>query len=937
MKYRLIFALAFIASLSCLAANKLPFDSAVRRGTLDNGLTYYIRHNATPENRADFFIAQRVGSINEEENQRGLAHFLEHMCFNGTAHFPGNSLITYLESIGVKFGKHLNAYTSTDETVYNICQVPTDHAAAIDSCLLILRDWSGNLLLRDEDIDAERGVIVGEWRQRNGAANNRLLQKAAPVIYSGSIYGQRMPIGLMSVVENFKPSTLRKFYKKWYTPVNQCVIVVGDVDVDRVEAQIKALWADAPSKGKATQTVAVADNKKPIVTVQTDPELAQPSVMLYAKHGDISADEVNTIAQLRREAVSNIVLNMLVDRFDEAEQDSLAAFSNTGIGDQKFLMSNSCKALSLRSQAKESRVAETVAAYAKQLKRAAAQGFLDSELKRAKITARQRLDADFTASAKTSNTDYARRYVRHYLDGGALPSAEQRYKMMKGVIDHISLSDVNSYIASVIAADGSNIVIAAYLPEKMAGTVSETDLLSAYQSVDGATVEPYVDSAVNGSLLAVEPTAGSIVAETVNPLFGSTEWTLSNGIHVVVKPTDFAPDRVVIQGYGPGGFSQGYDPALAPEYHLANDILAAGAFGNYKASELRRLMAGKSVKSALSIENMEEQVGASSSIADMTDAFRMIYLKSTSAGRDNAAFDALIANKRLKLNADNPGATVVMGDSIHSNVYSHHPFGKKLCAADLDAVSYDRVLQLYNDRFGDMTDFTFYIVGDVNIDSLRAPVSKYLASLPANGRVETPANVGYRYTSGRIAKRFTCPMETPQSICYTFYNAPCDYNLRNVICASIVGDIVKSRLMADLREARGWTYGIKSHGGISAGMNGDDPASLLMPIYIRVSAENAQATFDIVANTVDSLAARDAISTEELARVTSQMTAAYQDYLTDNTYWLTVLRMYDKFGQDMTSGYVDIVNSITPNDISDFVARYLLNANRIQLEMAPAE
>lgn len=934
MKFKYLLFLICAASFNCFAANQLPRDPDVRYGTLDNGLTYYIRHNNTPQNRADFFIAQRVGSINENDNQQGLAHFLEHMCFNGTTHFPGNSLITYLESVGVKFGANLNAYTSTDETVYNICQVPTQRTSVLDSCLLILRDWSGDLLLKDKDIDAERGVIVGEWRQRNGVANNRLLEKAAPVIFGNSIYGKRLPIGKMDIVQNFKPSTLRDFYKKWYCPRNQCIIVVGDVDVDYTEACIKKLWAGVKSKGVATSRVLVPDNSSIIATVQKDPELASPSVLLYIKHSDIDQADENTIVEIRRDIVKELVTNMLVERFDIAEEDSLAPFSNLGIGDSKFSMANSCKALTLRGQVKNGRIKDCVAAFSRELKRAAVQGFSATELSRAKISCRSRIDNEYANSSKTSNTDYARTYVRHYLGGGALLSSEQYFKMTKGVVNGISLDDVNNYLKSVVTTDNHNVVIIAYAPESL-DAPSESELAQAYAAVDGAAVDAFVDNEIGGTILKNEPTPGSIIKEEQNPIFGTTVWTLSNGIRVNVLHTDYRPDQVIIQGYSPGGFSINYDAALTPEYHLANDILDVSSFGGYSSSQLRRLLVGSTVKSGIGIDNMEEHVVASSSIKDMTDAFRIIYLKATSAQRDNNAFATLLANKRAKLSSANSGATVIMGDSIHSNVYSHHPLGSKLTESDINNVDYDRVLAMYKDRFGDMSDFNFYIVGNFNTDSLKNCVCRYLASLPAGGRVEKPQDVGYRYTSGRIYKRFTCEMETPQTISYTFFNTPCDYNLRNVICAAITGDILKARLMAELRENRGWTYGVKAHGGISAGMNGNDRANLIMPVYIRVAPENAQATFQFVAQAVENLAVTDGISLDELNRVRSQMIKSQADNLADNNYWSTVLRMYDKFGEDMSTDYVKIIQSLTPDDIADFAKTYLIPANRIQLEMSP--
>lgn len=932
-------AAACVISLAADAAklNPLPVDPEVRIGTLDNGLIYYIRHNDTPAGCADFFLAQRVGSVNEEENQRGLAHFLEHMCFNGTKHFPGNSLIEYLESIGVKFGANLNAYTSTDETVYNICDVPATRTASLDSCLLILRDWSHDLTLDGDEIDAERGVIKGEWRQRNGAAANRLLEKAAPVIYAGSLYGQRLPIGLMSVVGNFRHDELRDYYAKWYHPQNQCVIVVGDVDPDHIEAMIKSLWSDVvrPAHDAVPPVVEVPDNESIIATVQTDPEQVTPLVQLYIKHDGTPDAESGTIMELRRDLASSLVTSMLAERFDELEQNPASPFSNIGVGDMKFLLSRTKQALLVRGQAKPGREAESVSALASEVKRASQHGFLPSELERAKLDYRAKLDTEFAGRNKTSNTVYARKYVRHYLDGGALPSAEQYYKMMKGVINQVGIEQVNEYIRSIAGAGDRNVVLVAYMPENGAAALSDDALAAAYSSVGVNGLAPYVDQVSAGDLLACEPEAGSIVDEKENPLFNSKLWTLSNGIKVHLRHSGEQPDQILIQGYSPGGFSQHYDPQTAPGYRIANDAIACSSFGGHSSTQLRRMLVGKNVRSAVSIENMEERIGASTTPADMPTAFKVIYLKATDIRPDSNAFGALVETRRMKLTSTNTNPTFAMGDSIHRHVYNHHPLGEKLKASDLDNIDYNEILNLYRDRFSDMSDFTFYVTGNFDEDSLRTYVCRYIASLPANGRFEKPKDIGYRYVPGRDRRTFTMPMETPQTIAYTFYNTHCDYNLPNVIKGHMLGSLIQSTLLRDIREKRGWTYGVKAHCGLSAGMNGNDPASLIMPVYIRVAPENADSCFNIVASTVESMADPANISADDLNKVKRYMVKSYADNLDDNAYWITVMHMYDKFNQDMNSDYESLVNAMTPEDLSDFARIYLLPANRLQLEMSP--
>ena len=929
--------LLLAAIMPSWAANKLPMDPDVRTGTLPNGLTYYIRHNQWPENRADFYIAQRVGSVNEDDSQRGLAHFLEHMCFNGTRHFPGNSLISYLESIGVKFGANLNAYTSTDETVYNICEVPTTRTSSLDSCLLILRDWSHGLTLADKDIDEERGVIEGEWRQRQGTSFNRMLEKAAPRIFSGSKYGERMPIGKMDVVKNFRHQTLRDYYDKWYWPENQCVIVVGDVNPDSIEAKIKSLWADVerPAHNVVPAKEPIPSNASPLAVVEHDPEQGMSMVQIYIKHPSLADLAVNTIAEMRREMAADLLGTMLAERFDIIESQPEAPFSNLGVGDHKLLLANQQEALLVRANAKTGREAEAIGTIAAELQRAAIHGFTEPELQRAKIDYRAAMDKEYVNRAKITNTQYARKYVRHYLDGGALPSIEQYYKMMKGVINQVDLKAVNDYLASIVKPDGSDVVIIGYLPEIAEVTATEADLARAYSDIDLAALEPYVDKAVSGSILAQEPQAGNIVDEKSIEAFGSKIWTLSNGIKVHLKHTDTNPGQVLVQAFSPGGFSQGYDPALATDYRLANNAIAVSAFGPYSQQDLRRMLVGKNVKTSVSIENMEERMAANTTPDDLADALRMLHLKATDIRPDENAFRSMIENQRMQLSSHTGNPTFAMGDSIHYHIYNHHPLGEKLKSTDLDAVSYSRILDIYRDRFADMSDFTFYVTGAFNEDSLRQLVCRYIASLPGKGRVETPRDIDYRFTPGNFHKRFTRPMTTPQTIAYTFYHSPSQYNVHNVVAGQMLGSMIQSRLRQVIREDRGWTYSVKSHIGISAGMNGQDQPEMIMPVYIKVAPENAEATFATVHEIVSGFTSPDNIDAAELDKVRQFMLKSYEQNASDNVYWLTVMHMYDKFGQDMHTTFADAIRAMTVDDIAAFAKAQIPGASHITLEMSP--
>ena len=934
--YASLLALAATA-MAASAANPIPIDPAVRTGTLDNGLTYYIRQNATPAGQADFFIAQRVGSVNELDGQEGLAHFLEHMCFNGTEHFPGNSLISYLESLGVKFGRNLNAYTSTDETVYNICQVPVARQSALDSCVMILGDWSGRLLLNDADIDAERGVIRGEMRQRS-TPGSRILTRLAPEIYQGGIYGRRMPIGLAEVVDGFAPDTLRAYYHKWYHPQNQAVVVVGDINPDSIEASIRRHFAGlgAGPRSVVSEPVEVADNEKPIAVSGTDPEQADNMMQLYFKEPELAEADKGTIAEVRADYVRSLIVRMLVERLDALENDPSCPWSRLGIGDQRFLLSGTRDALMLRATARsaaDARRALTV--FNTELLRAARHGFTETELQRAKLSERSERDSRLANASAETNTELARRYVSHFTRGGFATSTEQMYKIMKGVERTTGLDDVNAHMAALVRPDGRNRVTSVYATPADFDALSLENLLADAAAIDFAALEPFVDTFADRPLMAELPEAGSIVAEAEGP-FGTRVLTLSNGIKVYLRPNDAKPDEVLVRAVSPGGFSMSYNPAKKGLYKMCDDILAVSGFGGHSSSDLRKLLAGHNVKSAVKIGNTAEELIAITTPSDLETALQLLYIKATAINRDDNAFGALMATTRSNLERPSKTATIAMGDSIHSIVYNRHPLGEKLHAPDLAAVDYDSIIALHRDRFADMSDFTYIISGNIDIDSVKRLVETYVASLPGAGRTERPRDFGYGFYKGRGKEHFTHPMgENPTSITYSFFNGECPYDLSHVLTAQTFGSILKSRLMAEIREKRGLTYGINSHCSVTAGFNGPDtPSRFIMPVYIKVAPGHEDEVFGVVRETIDALI-KDGPTADELANVKAYLMKNIADNRRNNGYWETVVKVYDQYGPDMDSGYEAIVESLTPAAIRYFAARYLTDADHVELTMVP--
>lgn len=929
--------LSTFLALTMTAGEIVPADTAVRTGTLPNGLTYYVRHNNFPEQHADFFIAQRVGSLQEEEAQRGLAHFLEHMCFNGTKHFPGNSLISYMESIGVKFGANLNAYTSTDETVYNISNVPTTRQTAIDSCFLALSDWSHELLLRGDDIDQERGVIEGEWRHRSTAAN-RMLEKALPDLYPGSLYGQRMPIGLMSVVKNFKHKELRNYYKKWYHPANQCIIVVGDIDPDAAVAKIHDLFGKVktPRNAVTPAPVAVPDNQNIIATVQTDVEQPSTSVRLLFKHNSLSRQQRATTIFMRDDYLNHLVASMLRARFDDLKQQADAPFTHVGVTDRHYLISNSCEAFQLTALSKTGQATGAMQWMAREVNRATTHGFTQGELRRAQLNYEAALDRLYRDRNRYTNTQYARDYTRAFLQGEPVPSIEDNDRIMRRIISEVTLDDVNQHLRTLVSPSDRNVVLITFAPQRADVPVpTEQELIDAFHNGRAQHVEAYVDSVMPDRLLPSQPVPGKIVAEDSVPLFGATCWTLSNGMQVMLKHTTIAPGEVVIAGAGPGGLSQNYRQQDAPTFKAFGALMGTLAFGEFSATDLKKVLAGKDVTMRTFVSKTEEGFQGAASRSDLPTAFELLHLRLTLPQKDTTAFNAYIERERSQQANRQADPKYEFADSIFAGVYNHHPLaGERLSRAEIDKVDINRVLEVYKDRFADVSDFTVYIIGDYDKDTLRTLTEKYLASLPGADRHEQARDIGYRLFSGEVTNFWSQKMENPQDKVYHFWTGPCPYTLRNHLLAQITGQVFKAIFLEEIREKRGWTYHVDTHCSISTNYNGQDPPVIFMPLNVTVTAGKAQETRQVIAQAVDNVV-KNGITTQQLDKAKQYLRKVHGEALQDNTYWMDIMRRYTKHGIDFHHDYLNTLEAITPSDVRNFVATHIVTGNRLILTMTP--
>ena len=652
----------------------LPVDKDVTMGKLDNGLTYYIRYNNWPENRAEFYIAQRVGSIQENDDQRGLAHFLEHMCFNGTQNFEGNEVIRWCESIGVKFGEDLNAYTSIDRTVYNISNVPTDRKSALDSCLLILHDWADGLTLDPAEIDKERGVIHEEWRLRT-SPQMRMLERCLPNLYPGSKYGQRMPIGKMEIVDNFKPQTLRDYYEKWYRPDNQAIIVVGNVDVAYIEKKIKELFCGIkmPQNPAPVVDEVVPDNAEPIYIIEKDKEQQRNMASLMFKHEVFPDSLKNTMAYLMQNYLKSVSMSMLNARLSEMAQKPDCPFVSASASDGTYIFSKTMDALSLDPDPKDGQLEASLGAVMREARRAAEFGFTATEFQRAKAKFESSLDKIYSNKDKRYNSQFVSEYVQNYLDNDPIPSIDDEYAMMKQIIPALPLEYINMYMKELVPQNDSNMVVLLMLNEKE-GNVYPTEA-SVKKAIDDARaekLEAYVDNVKDEPLMTVLPKKGSIKKEEVSQKFDYKTITLSNGVQVILKPTDFKKDQVILSGEGFGG-SNLYGEKDFVNAKLFDDVVEASGLGNFTHNELEKAMAGKIASASLSLSETRTMISGSSTPKDLETLFQLVYLYFTNIKKDQESVNTLMNTLELQLKNKALSPEQSFSDSLTVTLYNHNP------------------------------------------------------------------------------------------------------------------------------------------------------------------------------------------------------------------------------------------------------------------------
>ncbi|MCD8185742.1 MAG: insulinase family protein [Rikenellaceae bacterium] len=625
----------FSCAAMAQAPQQLPIDPQVRVGVLDNGLTYYIRHNELPKDRAEFHIAQKVGSMQEEESQRELAHFLEHMAFNGTTHFPDKTMLEYLESIGAKFGANVNAYTSFDETVYTLMNIPVTRPGIVDSCLLILYDWSCGIALVDEEIDNERGVIHEEWRTGQ-SAQMRIFDQILPVIFEGSRYGHRLPIGLMEVVDHFPYQDIRDYYHKWYRPDLQGLIIVGDIDVDYVEAKIKAMFSDIPLDDDRAERIyhEVPDNREPIVALATDKEMKNVRTTILYKKDIFPREYRNTPDYYVDGYLQSMISSMLNTRYSELVQSPDPPFLSAGTFSGAIMGITKTKdAFNVVAISDEDHIERGLRTVVQEVQRAVQHGFTPSEYERARANFLNGMESAYNEREKQRNSSYTDEYTRAFLDGEPIPGIELEYNLFNQLAPMLPVEAVNEYMKTLVTDD--NIIITVQGPEKE-GLVypSREEILTIFREATETRMEPYREEVSDEPLISEFPQPGTIVKTEKDTIFDATVWTLSNGATVVVKPTTFKNDQIVMTGFSPGGTSV-IDDRYIRELNFINSAPALGGLGNFSAVNLGKVLAGRNATASAGLGELTQNVSARCAPRDLETMMQLVYLQFTGVRQDH--------------------------------------------------------------------------------------------------------------------------------------------------------------------------------------------------------------------------------------------------------------------------------------------------------------
>ena len=908
----------------------LPLKSEIRHGVLDNGLNYFILHNEEPKGKANFYIAQKVGSTQEEPSQYGLAHFLEHMAFNGSVHFPPGSLDRYLQSKGLRNGADINAGTGYDQTVYNINNVPTSDQNLMDSVLLVLYDMSCGILLEESEIDAERGVIREEMRVRENSMQ-RMLQTISPQIFPEPQY-QHPIIGTEDVIMNFTPETIRQYYKKWYRPDLQGIIIVGDFDAQQMEQKVVELFSQVPMPENPAKRIypPFSGNEKPIYAHYSDTEMSYDMALIMFKDEPVPTEIRNTLQMYLSQDMPKVIISLLINqRLDEYGQNPDCSYANADVSFGSFLISKAADAFSIEVISKND-INRAVTEAMSVVARACKTGFTESEYNRVKEIILSDLQNQLNEKDKTNNGALAQEIIQYFLNNTPNPGIEAEYQIWNQGFMLFSVDEINQICSELLTPE--NLVVVCAQPDKEGITVTSEDvmignILDALQ----AEYEPYVEETIDEPLISSLPAPGKITDKKVTSDIG-TIYTLSNGVKVVVKDTDFSADEILFLAFKEGGY-QSYAASQAPDVLMMSGVFDNAKFGPFDQINLRKYLAGKKVSIDLGLDGSKDVISGRSTIKNFPDLLEILYTSFTNLQPDLKAFNAYLDSEKAKIVNFENTPDYIFNKIFQETVYSDNPF-KVLPSVKLyDGVNYEKAFELVQKMLSSASDFTFLFVGNLDEEMIEPLLEQYIAILPkekiSKPQILTPISIA----KGQIVKDFSQIMQTPSVTIGNLYSG---YNLsntlKNQIMMRMAGQVVSTVFTETLREEEGGTYTPYATGLYDSDLN-------IWEILYQVStAPEKKTTIMDRADAEMNNIFTNGSSADHFGRIKEMLLQQYKNNSRNNQVmrsWILTQLLYPQI--NYITDYENVLNSITLEEFNSFLKKLYNGDNRIQVIMSPAQ
>ncbi len=939
MKKLLFAVVAFILGATSVqaqmdASQPLPVDKEIRQGVLPNGLTYFVRHNEKPKGMANFYIVHDVGAIQEDDNQQGLAHFLEHMAFNGTKTYPGKSMIEYLEKIGVKFGANLNAFTSWDLTQYYMEDVPVARESVIDSTLMVLHDWSHFINLDPKEIDSERGVIKEELRTRDNAQWRSTIEMLK-ALGKGTLYAERNLIGYLEGLESFTYDDIRAFYDKWYRPDYQAVVVVGDIDVDKVEQKIKSMMADIPAPAADAakkDVIVVPDNDEPIVSIFTDPEMQRSQLQIYYKSQAMPKQMNNTLAYEVKQILTSYISAMFNERLSDIARKPDAPFISAGFSPATSV--GICPTLETtvgQVMTQDGKLMTGYKALLTEMERVRRYGFTEGEYERAKNNMLSALESQYNSRDDREHATFAERCIDHFREGTPLYDAETEYQLDKQLADAITLDAINQTVKQMYDPL-KNAVIIVNSPVKEGVTVpTEAELVETLKATVAAEIEAFKDNVVKVPLIEDEAAlkGSPVKKEAFNEAMGTTEWTLKNGIKVVVKQTPYEADAIYLEAVSEGGAAIFGDEDYYSAQMLGG-VMSMSGISQFSASDLRKQLSGKQAQAGASAGSYLHAVEGSAALKDVETMFQLMYLNFTAPRFSEDDFQTLMNRYNAMLANQMTNPDFIFSQQLQKTLYGDNYRRQQLTPELLQSIKLERMADIHSRLFGNAKDFRFTIYGNMSPEELKPLVEKYVGSLPVAKKVTNKfTDDKVREVKG-VENDFTAKMEQPKVSVFVGFSGDYKYDIKNAVALTYLSQALSNRYLKSIREEKGGTYGVSVRGS-----HYTRPAqSFLMQISFDTNEQMADELTAIVIAEIEKIAAEGPLK-EDMDKTREFLLKDYKKNVELNGWWSRTLTAYYDFGVDNVNDYEAAVNGVTADDVKALAKRMLDEKSMVKVIMRP--